>query len=150
MAVRYIRSVAPDEVLVSVREHIESAESVVIQEWWPDSIGGHQMWTNENRARYDRSKLRYPSDLTDDEWALVAALIPPAKPGGNKRSVDIREVVGSTTTSFGAASIDLSGRATITTGAIPAGLRAGRYPKRTRVTNFTVCSRGDGRALYNE
>ena len=29
------------------------------------------MWTNENRARYDRSKLRYPSDLTDEEWALV-------------------------------------------------------------------------------
>jgi len=25
------------------------------------------MWTNKNRARYDRSKLRYPSDLTDDE-----------------------------------------------------------------------------------
>ena len=26
------------------------------------------MWTSKNRARYDRSKLRYPSDLTDDEW----------------------------------------------------------------------------------
>jgi len=26
------------------------------------------MWTSQNRARYDRSKLRYPSDLTDDEW----------------------------------------------------------------------------------
>ncbi|MFC7544545.1 hypothetical protein ACFQU2_42445 [Siccirubricoccus deserti] len=26
------------------------------------------MWTQENRARYDRSKLRYPSDLTDEEW----------------------------------------------------------------------------------
>ena len=23
------------------------------------------MWTVENRAKYDRSKLRYPSDLTD-------------------------------------------------------------------------------------
>ena len=32
------------------------------------------MWTTENRGRYDRSKLRYPSDLTDDEWALVASL----------------------------------------------------------------------------
>ena len=51
------------------------------------------MWTNENRARYDRSQLRYPSDLTDEEWAHVAPLIPPAKPGGNKRSVDIREVM---------------------------------------------------------
>jgi hypothetical protein len=35
------------------------------------------MWTTNNRARYDRSFLRYPSDLTDDEWALVEPLIPP-------------------------------------------------------------------------
>jgi len=51
------------------------------------------MWTNENRGRYDRSKLRYPSNLTDAEWALVGPLIPPAKRGGNKRTVDVREVV---------------------------------------------------------
>jgi len=51
------------------------------------------MWTTENRKRYDRSQLRYPSDLTDAEWAHVAWLIPPAKPGGNKRTVDIREVM---------------------------------------------------------
>ena len=51
------------------------------------------MWTTENRARYDRSKLRYPTDLTDDEWALVEPLIPPAKRGGNKRTVNMREVV---------------------------------------------------------
>ena len=51
------------------------------------------MWTNENRARYDRSKLRYPSDLTDEEWALIEPLIPRAKRGGNKRTVDVREVV---------------------------------------------------------
>ena len=54
---------------------------------------GLPMWTNENRARYDRSKLRYPSDLSDEEWALVAPLIPPPKPGGNKRTRDMREVV---------------------------------------------------------
>ena len=46
------------------------------------------MWTQENRHRYDRSKLRYPSDLTDEEWSQVAPLIPPAKRGGNKRTVD--------------------------------------------------------------
>ena len=51
------------------------------------------MWAKENRARYDRSKLRYPSDLTDAEWALVEPLIPPAKRGGNKRTVDVRAVV---------------------------------------------------------
>lgn len=51
------------------------------------------MWTNENRARYDRGHLRYPSDLTDDEWALVGPLIPPGKTGGDKRTVVMREVV---------------------------------------------------------
>ena len=51
------------------------------------------MWTQENRDRYDRSKLRYPSDLTDEEWAIVGPLIPPAKRGGNKRTVDEREIV---------------------------------------------------------
>src|SRR5271157_400850 len=67
---------------VSVRKEIESLESVVIQERWPDSMRGSPMWTAENRRRYDRSQLRYPSDLTDDEWARVAPLIPPAKSGG--------------------------------------------------------------------
>jgi transposase len=51
------------------------------------------MWTRENRRRYDRSGLRYETDLTDDEWAEIAPLIPLAKPGGNKRSVNLREVV---------------------------------------------------------
>src|SRR5919205_942007 len=51
------------------------------------------MWTKENRARYDRSGLRYESDLTDAEWALVAPLIPPAKHGGAKRSVEVREIL---------------------------------------------------------
>ena len=51
------------------------------------------MWTNENRGRYDRSKLRYPSDLTDEEWALSEPLIPPGKRGGNRRTVNVREVV---------------------------------------------------------
>ena len=51
------------------------------------------MWTNENRGRYDRGTLRYPSDLTDPEWELVGPLIPPAKRGGNKRAVDVREIV---------------------------------------------------------
>ena len=51
------------------------------------------MWTTKNRARYDRSKLRYPSDLTDTEWAHVAALISPARRGGNRRHRDERELV---------------------------------------------------------
>jgi transposase len=51
------------------------------------------MWTKENRGRYDRSRLRYPSDLTDEEWALVEPLIASAKRGGNKRTVDVRQVI---------------------------------------------------------
>jgi transposase len=44
------------------------------------------MWTTENRCRYDRSHLRYESDLTDAEWAEIEPQIPPAKRGGNKRT----------------------------------------------------------------
>ena len=51
------------------------------------------MWTTENRPRYNRDRLRYPSDLTDAEWSYVAPLIPPGKRGGGKRRVDLREVM---------------------------------------------------------
>ncbi len=51
------------------------------------------MWTTENRPRYNRDKLRYPCDLTDEEWAQVAHLIWPAKRGGRRREVDVREVM---------------------------------------------------------
>jgi hypothetical protein len=36
------------------------------------------MWTIKNRKRYDRSHLRYPSDLSDEEWQHIAPLIHPA------------------------------------------------------------------------
>lgn len=42
---------------------------------------------------HERHGLRYPSDLTDDELALVEPLIPPAKRGGRQRTVDVREVL---------------------------------------------------------
>ena len=51
------------------------------------------MWTKENRARYNRDQLRYPSDVTEEEWGQIAALIPPARRGGRQRTVNIREVV---------------------------------------------------------
>jgi transposase len=51
------------------------------------------MWTAETRPRYERKGLRYPSDLTDDEWALIAPLIPPARHGGRHREIDVREVL---------------------------------------------------------
>ena len=51
------------------------------------------MRTQANRPWYDRSKLRYPSDLTGEKWAIIAPLIPAAKKGGNKRTVDVVGVV---------------------------------------------------------
>src|SRR5258706_7473811 len=42
------------------------------------------------------SRKRYPSDLTDEQWAIVGPMIPPAKQnprGGRPREVDMREVL---------------------------------------------------------
>src|SRR5512143_3563420 len=95
--------------------------------WKPPEKEGLPMWTDTNRAKYNRDHLRYPSDLTDAEWAEcplgksavtqhpgglrdshalhlgprwtfpadseIEPLIPPAKKGGNKRTVDVRAVV---------------------------------------------------------
>ena len=51
------------------------------------------MWKPEHRRAADRRSLRYPSDLTDAEWALVEPSIAPAKRGGRPREVDPREVL---------------------------------------------------------
>jgi transposase len=45
------------------------------------------MWTEENRAKYERKGSRYPSDLTDEEWALVEPHLPPP------RKIDRRSLV---------------------------------------------------------
>jgi transposase len=51
------------------------------------------MWTDEMRARHAPARRGYPSDLSDAEWALIAPLIPPARPGGRPRTTDMRRVV---------------------------------------------------------
>jgi hypothetical protein len=38
-------------------------------------LEGPSIWTQENRPRDNRDHLRYPSDMTDEEWALIAPLI---------------------------------------------------------------------------
>src|SRR2546428_11372145 len=41
-------------------------------------------------------RKHYPSDLTDEQWAIVEPMIPPAKQnaqGGRPRKVDLREVL---------------------------------------------------------
>ncbi len=51
------------------------------------------VWTAEHRRAAGRRGLRYPSDPTDAEWALVAPPIRPVKHGGRPRTVDVREVL---------------------------------------------------------
>jgi transposase len=50
-------------------------------------------WTKITRLEYQRNALRYASDLTDSEWALIARQMPPRRRLGRPRQVDLREVV---------------------------------------------------------
>jgi len=79
------------EDFLSVRlETFESHESFVVQGRWPDSRRA-PMWTKENRAKYNRDHLRYPSDLTDDEWVLLLdRSFHQRKSGGGQRRTDMR------------------------------------------------------------
>ena len=51
------------------------------------------MWKPEHRRSAERHGLRYPSDLSGAEWALVEPLIPPSRRGGRPRGVNVREVL---------------------------------------------------------
>ncbi len=56
------------------------------------------MWTPENRPKYDRSKLRYPSDLTDAQWALIGPFLDAWKArhpsvSGHQGRYPLREIV---------------------------------------------------------
>lgn len=39
------------------------------------------------------ARMSYATDLTDEQWAMLEPLLPPAKPGGRPRSTDLREVL---------------------------------------------------------
>lgn len=49
-------------------------------------------WTELTRKRYERNTERYLSDVTDEEWAVVAPLLPSANPLGRPRRVELRQV----------------------------------------------------------
>ena len=51
------------------------------------------MWTAETRAEHDRDDLRYPSDLTDAEWQILAPLLPPPAETGRHRCWPMRELM---------------------------------------------------------
>ena len=50
-------------------------------------------WTEITRPKYQRDGLRYASDTTDEEWALIEPHIPPPASCGRTRETSMREVV---------------------------------------------------------
>ena len=51
------------------------------------------MWTAETRRTYDRKGLRYPTDMTDAEWALARPFVEIPHRGSGQRRVELREVL---------------------------------------------------------
>ena len=47
----------------------------------------------EHRRAADRRGLRYPSDLTDEEWCRIAPLMPAPGRRGRPREIEFREVI---------------------------------------------------------
>ncbi|PLW77685.1 hypothetical protein C0081_10375 [Cohaesibacter celericrescens] len=54
---------------------------------------GHMPWDDIARVQYNRDKLRYPTDLTDKEWEVIAPFLPPARSGGRPRTTNMRDVI---------------------------------------------------------
>ncbi|MEZ5824063.1 MAG: IS5 family transposase [Geminicoccaceae bacterium] len=50
-------------------------------------------WTEITRAEYRRERCRYASDVSDEEWRLIAPLFPRSKPLGRPRTTSLRSVV---------------------------------------------------------
>jgi transposase len=50
-------------------------------------------WTEITRAQYRRDELRYASDTTDAEWAIIAAHLPAPSTRGRPRTTILRDVV---------------------------------------------------------
>ena len=48
------------------------------------------MWTAETRPTYDRTGLRYPTDVTDAEWDLARPFVDVAQSRSGQRRVDLR------------------------------------------------------------
>ena len=51
------------------------------------------MWTDTTRAQYARADLALPSDLTDNEWALLEPFLPPPSHVGRPRKWPLRRIV---------------------------------------------------------
>jgi len=51
------------------------------------------MWTETTQQQYRRDSLRYASDVTDQEWALIEGFLPRPRKLGRPRTTEMREVV---------------------------------------------------------
>ena len=51
------------------------------------------MWTPATRRQHSRDHLRYETDLTDAEWAVIAPLMPEPKPRGRPWAWPLREIM---------------------------------------------------------
>ncbi len=58
-----------------------------------DKVEVTMPWTEITRRQYSRAGMRYPSDMSDTEWALIAPFMPARKRIGRPRTTDLRAVV---------------------------------------------------------
>jgi putative transposase len=88
-------------------------------------------WTEITRLQYRRDDgLRYASDMTDEEWSLIAPFMPERRRLGRPRAVDLRMVVDAILY-------------ILATGCQWRALPH-EYPARSTVQRYFYCWRGDG------
>src|SRR5579862_9496521 len=51
------------------------------------------MWTEAARRQHSREHLRYGSDLSDEEWKIIARFMPPPASTGRPREWTMREII---------------------------------------------------------
>lgn len=51
------------------------------------------MWTETTQPKYEREHLRYATDVTDAEWAVIAPRLPADRALGRRRTTDLREII---------------------------------------------------------
>jgi putative transposase len=76
------------------------------------------------------NQQQYPSDLTDSQWNIIQEMIPPAKSGGRRRSLDMRQVI--------------NGILYVTVGGIQWRMLPKEYPKWQSVYSYFRQWRNDG------
>ena len=93
-------------------------------------------WTNITRREHTRNFIRYPSDLTNAEWAVVAPFVPRPRSGGRPRTTNMREV--------------LNGILCQAQGGIPWSMLPKDFPPNSTVRGYFYCWCNDGTlALMN-